>query len=41
MKKDKELEVVVYETAANGNKLKQIEDFSVDDNAIKIKLLPN
>ncbi len=41
MKKDKELEVVVYETAANGNKLKQIEDFSVADNAIQIKLLPN
>lgn len=41
MKKDKELEVIVYETAANGNKLKQIEDFTVADNAIQIKLLPN
>ena len=40
MKKEKELEVRVYETAANGNKLKQIKDFSITDNTIQITLLP-
>ena len=38
---EKELEIIVYETAANGNKLKQINSFTESVDAIKIKLLPN
>ena len=38
---EKELEIIVYETAANGNKLKQINSFTEAVDAIEIKLLPN
>jgi len=38
---EKELEIIVYETAANGNKLKQINSFTEAFDAIEIKLLPN
>ena len=38
---EKELAIIVYETAANGNKLKQINSFTEAVDAIEIKLLPN
>ncbi len=41
MNNENELEVVVYETAANGNKLKQITTFSKADNEIDVKLNPD
>ena len=40
MKKNKQLEVTVYETSANGNKLTELTDFPEIEDAISIKLLP-
>lgn len=37
---NKDLEVTVYETAANGNSMTQIKKIAVADNAIKVELLP-
>ncbi len=41
MKKEKELELRVYETASNGNKLKEIKEFSSSNTAVEIMLMPN
>ena len=39
-KKQNELSVEVYETSANGNKLKKITEFSSVKDAVSIKLIP-
>ncbi|NNK17908.1 MAG: glycoside hydrolase family 30 protein [Maribacter sp.] len=39
-KKERKLNVEVYETSANGNKLSQITEFNANENAISLKLVP-
>ena len=41
MDKEKELKITVFETAANGNKLAEIKDFSSVGDFVQLKLLPN